>query len=74
MERKRLDDYIERAKQIHGDKYNYIKSDAPTCKDKTIFWNAQTKRALKNSTTYFSWIYLVFWGYCRNFAPNKMYK
>lgn len=37
MERKRLDDYIERAKQIHGDKYNYIKSDAPTCKDKTIF-------------------------------------
>ena len=29
--------YIERARSIHGDKYDYSKSDAPTCKDKAIF-------------------------------------
>ena len=37
MERKRLEEFIERAKKIHGDKYDYSKSDAPTCKDKAIF-------------------------------------
>ena len=37
MERKRLEKLIGKAKKIHGDKYNYSKSDAPTCKDKAIF-------------------------------------
>ena len=37
MERKRLEKLIEKAKKIHGNKYNYSKSDAPTCKDKAIF-------------------------------------
>lgn len=37
MERKRLEEFIERANKIHGNKYDYSKSDAPTCKDKAIF-------------------------------------
>ena len=37
MERKRLEKLIAKAKKIHGDKYDYSKSDAPTCKDKAIF-------------------------------------
>ena len=37
MERKRLEEFIKRANKIHGNKYDYSKSDVPTCKDKAIF-------------------------------------
>lgn len=37
MEHERLMKFIEKAREIHGNKYDYSKSDAPTCKDKAIF-------------------------------------
>lgn len=37
MDNKQLDKYIEKVIKIHGNKYDYSKSDVHSCKDKAIF-------------------------------------
>lgn len=37
MDNRRLDKYIEKAIKIHGNKYDYSKSNAHSCKDKAVF-------------------------------------
>ena len=37
MDNRQLDKYIEKAIKIHGNKYDYSKSNAHSCKDKAIF-------------------------------------
>lgn len=37
MDNRQLDKYIEKAIKIHGNKYDYSKSNAYSCKDKAIF-------------------------------------
>lgn len=36
MKKEKLEEYIIRAKEIHGDKYDYSKTNPDTCKDKCI--------------------------------------